>query len=70
MTDKLKSRKFIVWITSTIFLVLGIVGYYITRDSGMTEVLKIFAESWGWISAVYIGGNVAQKCLCKETEQQ
>lgn len=61
MENKFKSRKFIVWITATIFLVLCFVAYMIVKDSTMAEVIKIFAESWGWVSALYIGGNVAQK---------
>lgn len=61
MNNKLKSRKFIVWLTSTIFLILGFVGYFIVKSSDITELLKILAEGWTWISAIYIGGNVAQK---------
>lgn len=61
MTDKLKSRKFIVWLVATILLVLSFIAYMIVKDSTMAEVIKIFAESWGWVSALYIGGNVAQK---------
>lgn len=68
MENKFKSRKFIVWITATIFLVLCFVAYVIVKDSTMAEVIKIFAESWGWVSALYIGGNVAQKFVGEKTE--
>lgn len=68
MKEKLKSRKFVVWITATIFLVLCFVAYVIVKDSTMAEVIKIFAESWGWVSALYIGGNVAQKFVGEKTE--
>lgn len=61
MDNKFTSRKFIVWITATVFLILVFVSYFISRDSAITEIMKIFAESWGWISSIYIGGNVAQK---------
>lgn len=61
MTDKLKSRKFIVWITATILLILSFVAYIIVKSDLMAEVCKILAEGWCWISAFYIGGNVAQK---------
>jgi hypothetical protein len=61
MDNKFTSRKFIVWVTATVFLILVFVSYFISHDSAITEIMKIFAESWGWISTIYIGGNVAQK---------
>ena len=61
MTDKLKSRKFIVWITATILLILSFVAYIIVKSDLMADVCKTLAEGWCWISAIYIGGNVAQK---------
>lgn len=66
--NKFTSRKFIVWITATIFLIFVFVSYFISKDSSLTEIMKIFAESWGWISSIYIGGNVAQKCFMKEQQ--
>lgn len=57
--NKFKSRKFIVWITSTLFLLLSFILHFITGN--MAEILKQLAESWGFISMLYIGGNVAQK---------
>lgn len=68
MNNKLKSRKFIVWLTATVFLILGFVGYFIVKSSDITELLKILAEGWTWISAIYIGGNVAQKFTEGKTE--
>lgn len=72
MNEKFKSRKFIVWIMATVFLILSFVAYFIVKDSAITEVTKTLAESWGWVSALYIGGNVAQKYVYnnKDTEQQ
>jgi hypothetical protein len=61
MDNKFTSRKFIVWVTATFFLILVFICYFISRDSALTEIMKNFAESWGWISTIYIGGNVAQK---------
>ena len=61
MNDKLKSRKFIVWIVATILLILSFVAYIIVKADLMAEVCKTLAEGWTWISAIYIGGNVAQK---------
>lgn len=68
MKEKLKSRKFVVWITATILLLLSFIAYVIVKDNTMAEVIKIFAESWGWVSALYIGGNVAQKFVGEKTE--
>lgn len=59
MNDKLKSRKFIVWVTTTIFVVVSLILNFIVKD--FSDITKIFAEGWSWISAIYIGGNVAQK---------
>lgn len=61
MNDKLKSRKFIVWLVATILLILSFIAYCIAKTDLMAEVCKILAEGWTWISAIYIGGNVAQK---------
>lgn len=58
MTDKLTSRKFIVWITATVFLAGALVLAFVTRDSAL--VLS-FTPWWGGISMAYIGANVAQK---------
>jgi hypothetical protein len=59
MNEKLKSRKFIVWITSTIFIIISLILSF--TNNSFVDVLKIFAEDWGLISAFYIGGNVLQK---------
>lgn len=61
MNEKLKSRKFIVWITSTIFIIISLILSFI--NNSFIDVLKIFAENWGWISSFYIGGNVLQKYI-------
>lgn len=61
MNEKLKSRKFIVWIVATILLILSFVAYIIVKSDLMADVCKTLAEGWTWISAIYIGGNVAQK---------
>lgn len=61
MDEKLKSRKFIVWLVATIFVVFSFVAYIIVKDIEVMDVIKIFAEGWTWISVFYIGGNVVQK---------
>jgi hypothetical protein len=61
MNEKIKSRKFIVWLVATILLVSSFVVYCIAKTDLMAEVCKILAESWKWVSVIYIGGNVAQK---------
>ena len=68
MTEKLKSRKFIVWIVASVFVILSFVAYVIVKDSAVMDVTKIFAEGWIWVSALYIGGNVAQKFTEEKTE--
>lgn len=59
MNNKLKSRKFVVWLVATIFVTVSLILNFIVKD--FSEITKIFAEGWCWISAIYIGGNVAQK---------
>lgn len=70
MNDKLKSRKFVVWITSTVLLVLSFIISAIVKSDFMSETCKTLSESWGWISTIYIGGNVAQKCFVKGSETE
>lgn len=60
---KIQSRKFIVWITSTIFVLLSMLAYFLVNDPALTRVMETFAHSWGWVSVVYIGGNVLDKKL-------
>ena len=67
MTDKLKSRKFVVWLVATIFVVLSFVAYIIVKDVEVMDVTKIFADGWIWISVFYIGGNTAQKFAPKNS---
>lgn len=57
MTEKLKSRKFIVWVTATIFMLAFIVLTFVLKGSNTVES---FLPWWGIISIGYIGGNVAQ----------
>lgn len=58
MSDKLGSRKFIVWIVATVFE-LGAIAYaFIAKDSAFAMQVVPW---WGGISVAYIGGNVAQK---------
>lgn len=64
MDEKFKSRKFICWITATIFVTASLILNFITDNMG--DITKIFAESWGWISSIYIGSNVAQKFVKKD----
>lgn len=59
MTEsKLNSRKFIVWIAATIFELASLVYAFAAKDSSIAQQ---FTSWWGWISALYIGANVAQK---------
>jgi len=68
MEEKFKSRKFIVWITATILLLMCLIGYCVVKDSGIMEVAKIMAEGWIWVSALYIGANGISKFATKNIE--
>lgn len=61
--EKMQSRKFIVWIMATAFVLLALLAYFVSNDPALTSVMEIFAQSWGWVSVVYIGGNVLDKRL-------
>lgn len=52
-TNKFLSRKFIVWLAATSFIILS----FIFKE---TEVLNNLIPWWGSISLVFIGANVAQ----------
>lgn len=60
---KMQSRKFIVWMMATVFVLLALLAYFVSNDPALTRVMEIFAQSWGWVSIVYIGGNVLDKKL-------
>lgn len=63
MKRKVQSRKFIVWMTATVFVLLALLAYFVSSDPSLTGVMETFAQSWGWVSVVYIGGNVLDKRL-------
>lgn len=63
LKKKIQSRKFIVWIMATIFVLLVMLAYFLSNDPALTSVMETFAESWGWVSVIYIGGNVVSKKL-------
>lgn len=55
---KLESRKFIVWVTATVFMA-GALGFsYVAKSA---ELAMAALPWWGGISMVYIGANAAQK---------
>lgn len=55
---KIKSRKFLVWITSVFLLTVSM---YITKTI-TPEMINMFTV----ISAIYIGGNTASKFIKNE----
>lgn len=59
--NKLTSRKFLIWLTSTILVIGSLITATITNNDTLAEVSKTFADGWVVISGLYIGGNVAQK---------
>lgn len=63
MSNKFTSRKFIVWIVSTIFMI-GCFAVSIVNHEN--DTLNTFIGVWGGISMLYIGGNVAQDFICKD----
>lgn len=60
------SRKFIVWISATVFEVGFLILGFITNS---TDLALQFIPWWGGISMIYIGGNVAQKFVPKDAEE-
>lgn len=59
--DKLNSRKFIVWVTSTVFVLLSFIAFVMTNNSALEDIMRIFADGWVWISSIYIGVNGISK---------
>ena len=53
--NKIKSRKFIVWITTTILCILSV----IYTKTITPELINCYTV----ISALYIGGNIAKKYI-------
>ena len=68
MEDKLKSRKFIVWLTGTILVVGSLVASTITNNNTLAEVSKTFADGWVILSGVYMGANAISKFGNKNEE--
>lgn len=52
VVDKLKSRKFQVWLVWLLFCIASLFIADLPKDT----IFNFF----GWVSVVYIGGNVAQ----------
>lgn len=65
--NKFTSRKFIVWIVSTVFMIGCFVVSILNHDN---EVLNSFTSVWGGVSMLYIGGNVAQDFICKNKSNE
>lgn len=63
---KLRSRKFGVWITATLFETASFIAGFIIKDFTLAQD---FMPWWGGISMLYIGGNVAQKFVQKTEDQ-
>lgn len=60
ITNKLSSRKFQVWLVWTILTVLAL--FVIDME---VEVKSQIVQFYGWVSLIYVGGNVAQKYIDK-----
>ena len=55
---KFVSRKFLVWLASNVYVGLSF--------AFQPDVIPTALTWWGTISAIYMGGNVAQKYLDKK----
>lgn len=58
LMSKLFSRKFQVWLVWTVITVLSL--FIIQLES---EVKSQIVQFYGWVSLIYVGGNVAQKYI-------
>lgn len=58
IANKLSSRKFQVWLVWTILTVLAL--FVIDME---VEVKSQIVQFYGWVSLIYVGGNVAQKYI-------
>ena len=67
---KLTSRKFIVWLTATIFVLMSFITYLIIKDNSIMEVTKTFSDGWIWVSGIYIGSNAIQKFANKQQNNE
>ncbi len=56
--NKLSSRKFQVWLVWTVITVVSL--FIIQLES---EVKSQIVQFYGWVSLIYVGGNVAQKYI-------
>lgn len=63
--QKLRSRKFAVWVTATVFEAAALAAGFVIKDFTLAQD---FTPWWGGISMLYIGGNVAQKFAAKTEE--
>ena len=57
-SNKLFSRKFQVWLVWTILTIVSL--FLIVME---TEVKTQIIQFYGWVSLIYVGGNVAQKYI-------
>ena len=56
--SKLSSRKFQVWLIWTILTVLAL---FVTDME--VEIKSQIVQFYGWVSLIYVGGNVVQKYI-------
>ena len=68
--NKFQSRKFIVWFTATVFVLMSFITYLIVKDNSIMEVTKTFSDGWIWVSGIYIGSNAIQKFANKQQNNE
>lgn len=67
MEKKLKSRKFLVYIVTTVLTVISLILNFVVDSAEVASLAKVFAEGYIVVSSLYIGGNVAQKFVNKNS---
>jgi len=67
-TDKFQSRKFCVWLTTTVLVVATLIVSAIYNSEHIAKTAEIFAEGYIWVSSFYIGANGISKFATKNIE--
>ena len=59
--SKFESRKFLVWMTTTILMVICLIVACLVENEYIAKTAEIFAENYGFISMIYLGANAASQ---------
>ena len=61
MKSKFESRKFLVWLTTTVLVVACLITSAIYNSEHIAKTTEIFAEGYIWVSSFYLGANALSK---------